>query len=322
MPNATVAPVTTELERVLQLRQEEHAVCGSTPWMLARTEGHVCWYGHGVLAAFTQIGSWNAIDLPRGTPGSGGFLMQVQKTTIESLFTHERRYLVPLFQRPYVWTQEHQWEPLWDDVRDLAERELETIRRAASRSRSMRSVPARIDDPLTRSRRVDRESSILIVPRMSPRSLGLTLAKTSPKDWPVVSWAVVEGGNTLVASGEIVAPRSYDEADALMFVAERVGRVVDDNAVVRTAIWCIEGNARVNAAMKPRIRSEGALLAAARGAGSSVRLVAWPAIEAAVGAERTKDEYKAAADVCGIPCGNASPHALLAAVAASRAGVT
>lgn len=56
--------------------------------------------------------------------------MQVQKTTIESLFTHERRYLVPLFQRPYVWTQEHQWEPLWDDVRELAERELEIIRAA------------------------------------------------------------------------------------------------------------------------------------------------------------------------------------------------
>jgi hypothetical protein len=54
--------------------------------------------------------------------------MQVQKTTIESLFTHERRYLVPLFQRPYVWTQEKQWEPLWDDVRDLAERELDVIK--------------------------------------------------------------------------------------------------------------------------------------------------------------------------------------------------
>ena len=51
--------------------------------------------------------------------------MQVQKTTLESLFTHERRYLVPLFQRPYVWTQAEQWEPLWDDVRDLAEREIE-----------------------------------------------------------------------------------------------------------------------------------------------------------------------------------------------------
>lgn len=60
--------------------------------------------------------------------------MQVQKTTIESLFTHERRYLVPLFQRPYVWSQENQWEPLWDDVRDLAERELEAIRSPDART--------------------------------------------------------------------------------------------------------------------------------------------------------------------------------------------
>jgi len=28
---------------------------------------------------------------------------------------------VPLFQRPYVWQQEEQWEPLWEDVRRLAD---------------------------------------------------------------------------------------------------------------------------------------------------------------------------------------------------------
>lgn len=54
--------------------------------------------------------------------------MQVQKTTIESLFTHERRYVIPLFQRSYVWTQEGQWEPLWEDIQSLASRELDAIR--------------------------------------------------------------------------------------------------------------------------------------------------------------------------------------------------
>jgi hypothetical protein len=53
--------------------------------------------------------------------------MQVQKTTVESLFTHERRYVVPLFQRPYVWGREEQWEPLWDDIRDIAERDFAVI---------------------------------------------------------------------------------------------------------------------------------------------------------------------------------------------------
>jgi len=29
--------------------------------------------------------------------------------------------LVPLFQRPYVWNQADQWEPLWEDIRNIAE---------------------------------------------------------------------------------------------------------------------------------------------------------------------------------------------------------
>ena len=32
--------------------------------------------------------------------------------------------IVPLYQRPYVWKREDQWEPLWDDLRYLAERGL------------------------------------------------------------------------------------------------------------------------------------------------------------------------------------------------------
>lgn len=33
-----------------------------------------------------------------------------------------QRLVVPLFQRPYVWNEENQWEPLWSDVVRLAER--------------------------------------------------------------------------------------------------------------------------------------------------------------------------------------------------------
>lgn len=42
--------------------------------------------------------------------------------TINKIFGQDRRYVVPLFQRPYVWNREDQWEPLWDDVRTVAER--------------------------------------------------------------------------------------------------------------------------------------------------------------------------------------------------------
>jgi GNAT superfamily N-acetyltransferase len=37
---------------------------------------------------------------------------------------HPQRLVVPLFQRPYVWNQENQWEPLWLDVVRMAERVL------------------------------------------------------------------------------------------------------------------------------------------------------------------------------------------------------
>jgi uncharacterized protein with ParB-like and HNH nuclease domain len=32
-----------------------------------------------------------------------------------------QRLIVPLFQRPYVWNEENQWEPLWKDMARMAE---------------------------------------------------------------------------------------------------------------------------------------------------------------------------------------------------------
>jgi hypothetical protein len=42
--------------------------------------------------------------------------------TLEQVFGLTTRYVVPLYQRPYVWELEKQWEPLWEDVRTVAER--------------------------------------------------------------------------------------------------------------------------------------------------------------------------------------------------------
>lgn len=52
--------------------------------------------------------------------------MQVFTRTISSVFGNEKRYVIPLFQRPYVWTEENQWAPLWDDILDKAVHELGT----------------------------------------------------------------------------------------------------------------------------------------------------------------------------------------------------
>jgi hypothetical protein len=44
---------------------------------------------------------------------------------IGKIFGQDRRHVVPLFQRPYVWGRELQWEPLWGDIRTVADRVLE-----------------------------------------------------------------------------------------------------------------------------------------------------------------------------------------------------
>lgn len=50
--------------------------------------------------------------------------MQPNYISIANLFGVATRYTVPLFQRPYVWSRSDQWEPLWDDLRQLVERVL------------------------------------------------------------------------------------------------------------------------------------------------------------------------------------------------------
>jgi len=41
---------------------------------------------------------------------------------LTKLFEPTTQYRVPLFQRPYVWEREKQWEPLWEDIRTAADR--------------------------------------------------------------------------------------------------------------------------------------------------------------------------------------------------------
>jgi Protein of unknown function DUF262/Protein of unknown function (DUF1524)/Restriction Enzyme Adenine Methylase Associated len=48
--------------------------------------------------------------------------METQVRSPQSVFMHPQRLIVPLFQRPYVWNEENQWEPLWNDVVRLTER--------------------------------------------------------------------------------------------------------------------------------------------------------------------------------------------------------
>jgi hypothetical protein len=51
--------------------------------------------------------------------------VQAQTLSPAGIFGYHIRYVVPLFQRPYVWSLEDQWQPLWEDVRTVAERLLD-----------------------------------------------------------------------------------------------------------------------------------------------------------------------------------------------------
>lgn len=52
--------------------------------------------------------------------------METNIRTPQKIFFDIVQYEVPAFQRRYIWNQEQQWEPLWEDVSDLAESIIET----------------------------------------------------------------------------------------------------------------------------------------------------------------------------------------------------
>lgn len=47
--------------------------------------------------------------------------LQPQDQGLSQLFDGKLVYIVPNYQRLYVWNRDDQWEPLWSDVRDIAE---------------------------------------------------------------------------------------------------------------------------------------------------------------------------------------------------------
>lgn len=50
--------------------------------------------------------------------------METHVNTPQVIFNLPQRLLVPLFQRPYVWDEERQWRPLWQDVERISEKVL------------------------------------------------------------------------------------------------------------------------------------------------------------------------------------------------------
>jgi hypothetical protein len=55
--------------------------------------------------------------------------MNANKKSLGHIFDPSLRLVVPLFQRPYVWKQEANWQPLWDSIQDVVERRLSSAPR-------------------------------------------------------------------------------------------------------------------------------------------------------------------------------------------------
>ena len=55
--------------------------------------------------------------------------MRADTLTIQKLFKQDVQYVIPEFQRPYVWGEEDQWDPLWQDLTAAAERYSEHLHR-------------------------------------------------------------------------------------------------------------------------------------------------------------------------------------------------
>jgi uncharacterized protein with ParB-like and HNH nuclease domain len=51
--------------------------------------------------------------------------MDVNKLTLDKVFDPTVRLEAPLFQRPYVWNQKKNWEPLWESIQHIADKRFE-----------------------------------------------------------------------------------------------------------------------------------------------------------------------------------------------------
>lgn len=66
--------------------------------------------------------------------------MKADTLNFAKLFGADVQYVVPMFQRPYVWEREKQWEPLWKDVLDVVDAMLGAYQNQPNRAKAEESV--------------------------------------------------------------------------------------------------------------------------------------------------------------------------------------
>jgi len=101
--------------------------------------------------------------------------MQANPRNLIGLFEHTLRYVVPIFQRHYVWGKEDQWVPLWEDILE------KLTQRMQNQRTSSHFLGAVILDAI--KKKSTRETSRFLVIDGQQRIMTIQLVLTSLRDY-------------------------------------------------------------------------------------------------------------------------------------------
>ncbi|MBP0447274.1 DUF262 domain-containing protein [Roseomonas sp. SSH11] len=141
------------------------------------------------------------------------------------------RFVVPLFQRPYVWEKKAQWEPLWDDVSTVAERILTAGPGAPVRGHFLGSVV--LEQESTGTGSVERRSVIDGQQRLTTIQL---LLKAAAHAFAAAKQPTPEDGEALARAGQQVASLVANPAYATGEEAYKVWPTNEDRAPFRSVL--------------------------------------------------------------------------------------
>lgn len=132
--------------------------------------------------------------------------MKADTLDLTAVFGKDIRYVVPLYQRPYVWNMKDHWEPLWNDVQALAE-QIEALAAGDGQSGGLRKAPP-------------------------PHFLGaLVVEQLSTPVGEIEARQVIDGQQRLTTLQLLIlAARRVADAHSLDRHERLLGRLIDNNA--------------------------------------------------------------------------------------------
>lgn len=120
-----VVPAAQVLHSCESIIHDRH-ISGSTLLKVSSTSA-MC--GRGRANGASATCNYSCPQAP--TRDRGERIVKSDTVDLKLLFGKDVRYLVPLFQRPYVWNQVEHWEPLWSDVTAIIDQYLQDPEKAA-----------------------------------------------------------------------------------------------------------------------------------------------------------------------------------------------